>query len=109
MPYYVVHALDAPGKADARAENRPAHRARLRAHDHPLTVHIGGPLLDHAGVMCGTMLVVEAGDRAAVERYIAGDPYALAGVYASVGIHEYAWGLGPPGATANATSEERNG
>lgn len=106
MAYYVVHALDAPGKADARAENRPAHRARLRTHDHPLTVHIGGPLLDDAGAMCGTMLVVEAGDRQAVETYLAGDPYALAGVYASVSIHEYAWGLGPPGETPDKTPDK---
>ncbi|MCB1336355.1 MAG: YciI family protein [Maritimibacter sp.] len=101
MPYFVVHALDAPGKAEARAANRPAHRARLRTHDHPLTVHIGGPLIDQGGAMCGTMLVVEADGRDEVDAYIAADPYALAGVYASVTIHEYAWGLGQP--------EETNG
>lgn len=96
MPYFVVHALDAPGKAEARAANRPAHRARLRRHEHPLTVHIGGPLLDAAGAMCGTMLVIEAPDRGAVEAYLAADPYALSGVYGSVAVHEYAWGLGQP-------------
>ena len=96
MPYFVVHALDAPGKSGARAENRPAHRARLRAHDHPLTVRIGGPLLNDAGEMCGTMLVVEAESRGAVETYLSGDPYALAGVYEKVSIHGYNWGLGQP-------------
>ena len=55
MPYFVVHALDAPGKAEARAANRPAHRARLRTHDHPLTVHIGGPLIDRIGYQIGRM------------------------------------------------------
>jgi uncharacterized protein YciI len=96
MPYFVVHALDASGKEEARAANRPAHRDRLRRHDHPLAVRVGGPLLDDDGRMCGTMLVIEADSRKAVENYIAGDPYALAGVYGTVEIHQYAWGLGQP-------------
>ncbi len=96
MPYFVVHALDALDKVAERTSNRPAHRARLREHDHPVTVHIGGPLLDDAGVMCGTMLVVEAAKPADVEAYLAGDPYTLAGVYGSVAIHGYRWGLGQP-------------
>lgn len=96
MPYFVVHALDAPGKAKVRAEARPAHRARLRDHDHPLKVHIGGPLLDDAGEMCGTMLIIEAEDKEAVGHYLAGDPYSKAGVYGRVEVHGYNWGLGQP-------------
>lgn len=96
MTYFVVHALDAPGKSDARQAARPTHRARLREHDHPLTVHIGGPLLDDAGNMCGTMLVIEAEDESDVGRYLAGDPYRKAGVYESVSIHRFNWGLGQP-------------
>ncbi|WP_171181769.1 YciI family protein [Ruegeria sp. HKCCD8929] len=96
MPYFVVHTLDAPGKAEARAANRPAHRARLRQHDHPVSVRIGGPLLDGTGEMCGTMLVIEASVCADVETYLAGDPYALAGIYKQVSIHGYNWGLGQP-------------
>ena len=96
MPYFVVYALDAPGRVTSRATNRPVHRKRLREHGYPLKVHIGGPLLDATGAMCGTMLVIEAADRLTVENYMAGDPYAHAGVYASVSVHEYSWGLGQP-------------
>jgi len=96
MPYFVVHALDAPDKAEARAANRPAHRARLRQHDHPVTVRIGGPLLDDSDQMCGSMLVIEAAARADVQAYLAGDPYMLAGVYDQVSIHGFNWGLGQP-------------
>lgn len=96
MPFFVVHALDAPGKAAARVENRPAHRARLRRHDHPLTVRIGGPLLNETGEMCGTMLVVEAKSRKDVKEYLAVDPYALSGVYQSVSIYAFNWGLRQP-------------
>jgi uncharacterized protein YciI len=91
--YFVVHALDAPGKASARAKARPEHRARLRSHDYPLTVHIAGPLLDDDGEMCGTMLIVEAADKGIVETYLAADPYSLAGVYGSVDVRAFLWGL----------------
>lgn len=99
MGYYVVHAMDASGTEHARTANRAAHRARLRDHEYPLTVHIGGPMLDGDDQMCGTMLVVEAGSRAVVETFLAGDPYTQAGVYDIVTIHPYLWGLGQPEAT----------
>lgn len=101
MPHFVVHALDAPGKGAARVTNRSAHRARLRQHDHPLTVQVGGPLLDDSGHMCGTMLVIQAAKRADVEAYLANDPYTLAGVYEQISIRAFKWGLGNP--------EERHG
>jgi uncharacterized protein YciI len=94
--YFAVYALDKPGSAAIRAENRPAHRARLRQHDHPVKARIGGPLTDEAGAMIGTLLVIEAETRAAVEAFMAGDPYAAAGLYASVEIRPFAWGLGAP-------------
>ena len=96
MPYFVIHALDAPGMTEVRLTNRPAHRARLRQHDHPVRVRIGGPLLDNEGQMCGTMLVIEATDRAEVEDYLAKDPYMLAGVYQNVSLRAFNWGLGQP-------------
>lgn len=46
--------------------------------------------------MTGTMLVIEAEDRAAVERYLAGDPYVEAGIFKTIEIHAFAWGLGQP-------------
>lgn len=96
MPHFVVYALDKHDREAARLERRAAHRARLREHDHPLSVQIGGPLLDADGRMIGTMLVVEAASAAAVESFVAGDPYQLADVYQSVTIHPFNWGLGNP-------------
>lgn len=94
--HFVVYALDKPGHADVRARNREAHRARLRVHEHPLTVQVAGPMLDDAGGMIGSMLIVEADDRAAVEAFLAGDPYVLDGLYASAEIRPFAWGIGTP-------------
>ena len=87
--------------AQARLAARTEHRARLREHDYPLKVHVGGPMLDPDGAMCGTMLIVQAETRQVVAEYLKNDPYALAGVYASVDIHAYNWGLGPPSETSN--------
>jgi uncharacterized protein YciI len=96
MANFVVYALDKPHREAVRLEHRPAHRARLREHDHPVAVKIGGPLLDASGTMIGSLLVLEAETAAAVEKYVAQDPYVLADVYGSVVIHPFNWGLGNP-------------
>ncbi|MCB1502040.1 MAG: hypothetical protein KDK07_20015 [Bauldia sp.] len=97
MPFYVVHALDRQGSDDVRAANRPAHRLRLREHDHPVSVRVGGPLLDDRGQMCGTLLIVEAGTEQEVAEFLAADPYVVAGLYEDVSIRGFNWGLGRPG------------
>ena len=96
MPYFAVYALDRPGVLNQRTALRPSHRERLRAHDHPVAIKIGGPLLDDAGEMVGTLLVIEAADRQAVQHYLAGDPYVVADLFASVDVRPFAWGLGLP-------------
>jgi len=96
--YFVVYAIDRPGAAAIRAQHRPAHRDRLRRHEHPVAVRIGGPLLDEGGAMIGSMLVIEAENAAAVETYLAGDPYVENGLYARVEVRPFAWGLGAPDA-----------
>lgn len=96
VPYYSIYALDKDGMAETRAANRPDHRERLRSHDHPVQVHIGGPLLNDVGGMIGTLLIVEADGIEDVRRFVEGDPYNAAGVYASVEIRPFHWGLGLP-------------
>jgi hypothetical protein len=89
MANFMVYALDKPDREIARLTARDAHRARLREHDHPVRVRIGGPLLDSDGV-------VEAESMDLVRRFVDQDPYARADVYASVAIHPFNWGLGNP-------------
>jgi len=94
--YFCVHAFDRPGRLQDRDSLREAHRARLRQHDHPVLVRIGGPLLNEDEQMIGTMLVVEAASRQHVEAYIAGDPYMTADLFESVSVTAFKWGLGQP-------------
>jgi uncharacterized protein len=95
--YFAVWATDRPGMLVERQRVRDAHRARLRDPGaHALRVRLGGPTLDEAGAMNGTLLVVEAEHIDAVRRFMAEDPYMLAGVYAALDIRPWAWGLGQP-------------
>lgn len=96
MPYFCVHSIDKRNRGDDRLRLRESHRARLRQHDHPVAVRIGGPLLNDAGEMMGSMLVIEAADKAAVETYLAGDPYMVEGLFETVTITGFNWGLGQP-------------
>ncbi len=59
-----------------------------------LKVVLGGPTIDEAGAMNGSLLVVEARDIAAVRAFLADDPYVLCGVYATVEVRPWRWGLG---------------
>lgn len=98
MSYFAVWATDAPGMGEVRRRVREAHRARLRDPGvHPVRVLLGGATLDDGATqMNGTLLVLQAEDIDAVRRFIADDPYVHEGVYKSVEVRPWAWGLGQP-------------
>jgi len=96
MAYFAVFATDKPGMGDVRAAVRKAHRKRLREHDHPVTVRLGGPTLDEEGAMNGSLLVIEARSKSDVEAFLVGDPYVEVGLYESTEIRPWNWGLGKP-------------
>jgi uncharacterized protein YciI len=98
--YFAVWTTDRPGTLDARLQVRDAHRARLREPGaHAVKVVAGGPTLNERDAsMNGSLLVIEADGIDAVRRFMSEDPYELAGVYASVEVRPWQWGLGrPPG------------
>lgn len=80
---YVLICRDKLGALEVRKANRDAHLAYLAETG---IVRLAGPLLDDAGGMVGSMLAIEAADRAAAEAFAAADPYAKAGLFASVEI-----------------------
>ncbi len=96
--YFAVWARDRPGMLEDRKRVRDAHRARLREGAPGVRVVLGGPTLDEAGDMAGSLLVVEASEIEQVHAFVAGDPYVEAGVYdpASVQIFPWHWGIGRP-------------
>ena len=78
---FVLVAHDKPGALEIRKANREAHLAYLRETG---CVEQAGPVLDDAGAMAGSVLVLDLPDRAAAEAWAAQDPYALAGLFESV-------------------------
>lgn len=98
--YFAVWASDKPGVLATRVALREAHRARLREpRGHAVKVVLGGPTLgeavaDPAAAMNGSLLVIEADHIDAVHDFLAGDPYVLAGLYASIEVRPWVWGIG---------------
>lgn len=74
-------AKDKPGALPIRQENRPAHVDYLKSTG---VVSQAGPLLDDAGDMIGSLVILEVTDIAAAQDWAANDPYAKAGLFADV-------------------------
>ena len=73
--------FDAPGMAARRLEIRPVHKAYLAAVAERIA--FAGPLLDDAGAMTGSLLVIDFADRAAALAWLDAEPFTRAGVYGS--------------------------
>jgi uncharacterized protein len=83
---FVVTALDKPGALTLRLSVRDAHLTYGRETG---LMRLGGPFLNEAGEMCGSLMIVEAPDLETVKAWHANDPYAKAGLFASSDIR--AW------------------
>ena len=46
--------------------------------------------------MMGSLLILEADDRASAEAFVAKDPYTLAGLFARADISRWNWTMGAP-------------
>jgi uncharacterized protein YciI len=82
---FAVYCVDKADGSALRAATRPTHLAYLEGQ----AAHIvfAGPLLAADGTSAiGSLLVVDFPDRAAVDAFAAADPYAKAGLFASVEI-----------------------
>lgn len=77
---------DKPGALPLRLENRSAHLAHIESSG---IVEMAGPFLNAEGAMTGSLIVLDAPTMAAAEDWAARDPYALAGLFASVTITEW--------------------
>jgi uncharacterized protein YciI len=85
---FVLYCIDKPGHGQVRADNRPAHLDYLKSKLDQIV--IAGPMTNDAGdAVLGSMLVIEAADRAGAEAFAAGDPYAKAGLFESVTIEAF--------------------
>src|SRR3546814_20721092 len=83
---FALYCIDKAGHGAVRAENRPAHLDYLNRNLEQLM--LAGPLLgDDGTTVLGSLLVIEAANRAAAAPFAAGDPYHKAGLVESVPIN----------------------
>ncbi|MCC6890472.1 MAG: YciI family protein [Hyphomicrobiales bacterium] len=95
---FVIHALDKAGAMPTRAKHYRDHRIHLdRAEDHHVDVITAGTLLAEDGeTPCGSVFVIDAANRAAVERFVRSDPYHVNAVWERAEIHGYNKKRGTP-------------
>ncbi|MGC8533940.1 MAG: YciI family protein [Rhizomicrobium sp.] len=83
---FVISSLDRKDALELRLATRQAHLAYVRDNQR---VRLGGPFLDEAGNMVGSLIVFEADDLAQAQAFAANDPYTKAGLFESVSVRPW--------------------
>ncbi|HBS49307.1 MAG TPA: hypothetical protein DEA05_04095 [Rhodobacteraceae bacterium] len=78
-------ARDRPGALETRKANREAHLAYI---EDTGVVAQAGPLIEN-GEMAGSLVILDVADMDAARRWAEADPYAKAGLFASVELIEW--------------------
>jgi uncharacterized protein YciI len=92
---YALICTDKPNSLALRIANRPEHLAYLQSLGETLV--FAGPFTAEDGTtMNGSLVVVEAASLDAARKIAAGDPFAKAGVFATVDIRRWFWTMNNP-------------
>ena len=93
---FTIICRDKPDHLDVRLTNRPTHLSYLEDLNEKGMLKFAGPFLGDDGKPTGSLVAIEVDDRAAAEAIAAGDPYAKAGLFASVEIQPWNWVFNAP-------------
>jgi uncharacterized protein len=92
---YALICTDKPNSLALRKANRPEHLAYLEGLGETLV--FAGPFTEADGeTMNGSLLVIEAASLEAARKIAADDPFARAGLFASVDIRTWLWTINNP-------------
>jgi uncharacterized protein YciI len=92
---YALICTDKPNSRALRKANRPEHVAYLEGLGETLV--FAGPFTEADGeTMNGSLVVIEAASLEAARKIAAGDPFARAGLFASVDIRTWLWTINNP-------------
>ncbi len=78
---FALMTRDKPGALQIRLDTRTAHLDYIKTTG---VVEMAGPFLDEAGQMCGSLIILDVADMAAAHAWADNDPYAQAGLFATV-------------------------
>ena len=81
---FIITAYDGSNMLDKRMEVRPRHLEGMAKLGKQIIC--AGGLLDEQGKMKGSALVMEFPDRAALDEYLAGEPYVVEGVWQKIEV-----------------------
>ena len=93
---FTIICKDKPGHLEVRMANRPIHLEYLNGVNADGKLKFAGPFLDEDGKPIGSLVAVEAEDRAGAQAIAAGDPYAKAGLFETVEILPWNWVFNQP-------------
>ncbi len=91
---FALICTDKPNSLALRLRSRPDHVAFLNGLGSGLK--LAGPFTDDAGSPTGSLVVIEAENRAAAQEIAGRDPYAIAGLFAAVEIKPWKWAIKNP-------------
>lgn len=86
---FALLCTDKPDGLDLRMATRPDHLKYLESLGASLKA--AGPFTTDDGKPTGSLVIVEASDRAAAKAIADNDPYAKAGLFSSVEIKAWKW------------------
>jgi hypothetical protein len=88
---FSVFTLDNPDATDKRKAVHGAHVVHLKnAKDYGVTITVGGPLVSDDGASpIGSLMVLDAPDRATAEKFNRADPFRQHGVWDKVEIRRF--------------------
>ena len=82
------------GSIERRQRTRPTHLASIAPLVEGGNVLIGGAILNEAGDMVGSMLLVDFSDRAALDGWLERDPYVVDGVWQEIEVTPFRTAVG---------------
>jgi len=85
---FYIHNPDKADHFEVRKATRPVHLEFLKKYED--NIKFAGPTLSEDGeIATGSVLIVDFPDRAAVEAFVAEDPYTKAGLFESTTIQRF--------------------
>ena len=81
---FMIKAYDGENMLEKRMEVRPRHLEGMKKLGRQIIC--AGGLLDEAGKMKGSALVLEFPDRAALDEYLKNEPYVVEGVWQKIEV-----------------------
>lgn len=81
---FLIKAYDGPNALEKRMAVRPRHLEGMKALGKQIIV--AGGLLDEAGKMKGSALVMDFPDRAALDAYLQNEPYVVEDVWQEIEV-----------------------